>query len=161
MASQLVDQKVNTKTPASDLTSTLSGRLVSVGSIQNERYSLDAQPVSDHDNEDEYIVHSNKYSLCMCVLDGHDGSLTVKFVKKYMERQVFGKPLWNDISKSNKPEKTEAALANCIKEIDENFFKSVDPFIMERQELQSKIPKVINNIVTVQDLSTYMIWWHT
>ena len=129
-----------------DLTSTLSGRLVSIGSIQNERYSLDAQPVSDHDNEDEYIVHSNKYSLCMCVLDGHDGSRAVQFVRKCIDQQVCGKPLWDDITKSNKPEKIEAALANYIEKTEEIFFKSIDPFIKERQKLQSKIPKVLNCI---------------
>ena len=126
-----------------DLTSTLHKRLVSVGSVQNERYSLDAQPFSDHDNEDEYVVHSNKHSLCMCVLDGHDGSLAVKFVRKLIDQQVCGKSLWDDVTKLQKPEKIEAALANYIKETDENFFKSIDPFIKKRQELQSKIPKVI------------------
>ena len=143
MASQSVDQKANTKTAAGDLTSTLHKRLVSVGSVQNERYSLDAQPVSDHDNEDEYVVHSNKHSLCMCVFDGHDGSLAVKFVKKLIDKQVCGKPLWDDVTKFEKPEKIEAALADYIEKTDKNFFKSIDPFIKERQKLQTKIPTVI------------------
>ena len=118
---------------------------VSVGSVENERYSLDARPCSDHHNEDELIVHANKYSLCMCVFDGHDGSHTVKFMKKYMEQHVFSKPMWNDITKSSKPEKIKAALANIIKEADTNFFKSIEPCIRERQEVQSKIPKVTSN----------------
>ena len=118
-------------------------RHVSESNVQNERYSLGTQPCSDHDNEDEYMVYSNKHSLCMCVFDGHDGSHTVKFMKKYMNEQVFSKPMWNDITKSNKPEKIKAALANIIKEADANFFKSIEPFIREKQEIQSKIPKVI------------------
>ena len=125
----------------------MSKRLVSIGSVQNERYSLDAQPVSDHDNEDEYVVHSNKHSLCMCVFDGHDGSLAVKFVKKLIDKQVCGKPLWDDVTKFEKPEKIEAALADYIEKTDKNFFKSIDPFIKERRKLQSKIPKVLCCII--------------
>ena len=117
-------------------------RNVSDGSVVNERYSLGTQPLSDHDNEDEFIVHSNEYSLCMCVFDGHDGSHAVKYMRKYMNKQVFSKPMWNDITKSSKPEKIEAALANYIQKADDNFFKSIEPFITERQKLQSKIPKV-------------------
>ena len=117
-------------------------RYISFSSIQNERYSLSSQPSSDHDNEDVFMFHSNKYSLCMCVLDGHDGSHAVKFVKKYMNQHVFGKPAWDDVIKSNKPEKIKAALANCIQESDVMFFKSIEPLIFERQELQSQIPKV-------------------
>ena len=127
-------------------------RNVSVGSVENERYSLDTQPCSDHVNEDEYIVYSNKYSLCMCVLDGHDGSHTVKFVKKYMEGQVFGKPMWNDVTKSNKSKKIEAALASYIQEADDKFFSSIEPFIRERQEVQSKIPKVPSLISNSENL---------
>ena len=78
----------------------------------------------------------------MCVLDGHDGSHAVKFVKKYMNQHVFGKPAWDDVIKSNKPEKIKAALANCIQESDVMFFNSIEPLIFERQRLQSEIPKV-------------------
>ena len=117
-------------------------RYISFGSIPNERYSLGSQPSSDHDNEDELIVYSNKSSLCMCVFDGHDGSHAVKFMKKYMNQHVFGKPAWDDVIKSNKPKKIEAALANFIEESDKNFFKSIYPFTLERQKLQLEIPKV-------------------
>ena len=123
-------------------------RDVSESSIKNERYSLGTQPCSDHDNEDEYIVHSNKYSLCMCVFDGHDGSRTVKFMKRYMDEHVFSKPMWTDITKSSKPEKIEAALASYIQEADKNFFKSIEPFIRERQKVQSKIPKVTSLLIS-------------
>ena len=92
-------------------------------------------------------MYSNRYSLCLCVFDGHDGSLAVKFVKRYVNKHVFGKPAWNDITKSNKPEKIEAALANYIQKSDEMFFKTIEPFITERQKLQSKIPKVANCIL--------------
>ena len=36
---------------------------VSYGSVENERYSLGSQPSSDHNNEDDLIVHSNMHSL--------------------------------------------------------------------------------------------------
>ena len=117
-------------------------RYISFSSIQNERYSLGSQPSSDHDNEDELIVYSNKSSLCMCVFDGHDGLRAVRFVKKYMNQHVFGKPAWDDVIKSNKPEKIKVALVNCIQESDVLSFKSIDPLIFERQRLQSEIPKV-------------------
>ena len=137
------DQKRKSKTVA-DLSERCppDRRDVSESSMQNERYSLGTQPCSDHDNEDEYIVYSNKHSLCMCVFDGHDGSRTVKFMKKYMNDHVFSKPMWSDISKSSKPEKIEAALENYIQEADHKFFQSIEPFIRERQEIQSKMPKV-------------------
>lgn len=117
-------------------------RNVSVGSVQNERYSLGAQPTNDHDNEDEFIVHANKYSLCMCVFDGHDGPNTVKFLKKYMEKQIFGKQQWDTKTEFGKSEEIETALATYIQMADETFFKSIDPFTTERQKLQSEIPKV-------------------
>ena len=128
--------------PPSALASVADEKNISLSSIKNERYSLGNQPSSDHDNEDELMVHSNKYSLCLCVFDGHDGSRAVQFVKRYMDEQVFGKPAWDDITKSNKPEKIEAALANYVQKCDENFFKCIHPFTNERQRLQSKIPKV-------------------
>ena len=118
---------------------------VSVGSVQNEQYSLGTQPCSDHGNEDMFIVHSNKYSLCMCVFDGHDGLHAVKFVKKYMEKYVLGKPVWDDMTKSNKPEEIKAALGNYIQKADDYFFKSIEPFTAERQKLRSEIPKVLFN----------------
>ena len=117
-------------------------RNASFGSVPNERYCLGSKPSSDHDNEDEYMFHSNEYSLCLCVFDGHDGSHAVKFVKKYMNEHVFHKPAWNDITRSNRPEKIEAALTNYIQTSDDVYFKSIDPFTTERQKLQSKIPKV-------------------
>ena len=78
----------------------------------------------------------------MCVFDGHDGSQTVKFVKRYMEQQVFGKPKWDSITKSGTSKEMEDALVNYIQEIDDYFFKSIEPFIRERHRLQSEIPKV-------------------
>ena len=104
---------------------------VSAGSVQNEQYFLGTDSYSDHVNEDEFIVHSNKYSLCMCVLDGHDGSHAVKFVKKYIEKQVFGKPMWDDITKSNKPEEIEATLGSYIQKADDIFFKSMNPLLLK------------------------------
>ena len=116
---------------------------ISAGTVRNEIYSLDTQFSSDHDNEDERIVHSNKYSLCMCVFDGHDGLQAVQFAKKYIEQQVLSKQEWDIITSSDKREKIEAALANHIQETDDNFFKSIDNLICEKQRLQSEISKVI------------------
>ena len=113
----------------------------------DNKYSLGSQPSSDHDNDDEIMMHSSGYSLCMRVLDGHDGSHAVKFVKKYMNQHVFGKPAWDDVIKSNKPEEIKAALANCIQGSDVismffNSIKPLKPFTSERQQIQSEIPKV-------------------
>ena len=120
-------------------------RNVSAGSVHNEIYSLDTRFSSDHNNEDEHIVHSNKYSLCMCVFDGHDGLQAVQFVKGYMEQQVLCKQEWDTMTYSGKPDKIEDALAKYIQEIDDNFFKSIDNFICEKQGLQSdsEISKVV------------------
>ena len=115
---------------------------ISYGSVQNERYSLGSQPSSDHNNEDDLIVHPNMHGLWMSVCDGHDGLRTVQFVKKYLEQHVLGRPTWDDVTKSDNPEKIKVALTNYIRKTDENFFKSIDPFIEERRQLQSKIPKV-------------------
>ena len=128
--------------PPSTSASASNKRNVSVGSVQNEQYSLGTEPFHDHENEDEFIVHSNQCSWCLCVFDSHDGSQAVKSLKKYMEKQVFGKPLWDDITKSNKPEKIKAPLADCIQKTDKFFFKCIHPFTTERQRLQAKIPKV-------------------
>ena len=134
-------------------------RNISVGSIQNERYSLGSPPSSDHDNEDELMFHSNKYSLCMCVFDGHDGTYTVKFLKRYMNQQVFGKTQWDDITKSSKPEKIEAALTNYIQKSDWLFFVSIRVFANERRMLQSRIPKV--NALSILYYQELILYYHS
>ena len=128
--------------PPSASVTVSDNRNFSCGSVENERYSLGSQPSSDHNNEDDLIVHSNMHSLWMSVFDGHDGLITVQFVKKFLERQVLGKSTWDDVTKSDNPEKIKAALTNYIRHTDENFFKSIYPFIAERRQLQLKIPKV-------------------
>jgi len=153
MASGVQQKKNKTKTvadsseehskPRRGVSAAPDKRNVNVGSIQNERYSLSTHPTNDHENEDDFIVHTNKYSLCMCVFDGHDGLNTVKFVKKFMEKHVFGKQNWNDITKSDKPEEIESALTKYIHTADTVFFQSIEPFTNERQMLQSNIPKVV------------------
>ena len=118
-------------------------RNCSVYSVQNERYKLDAPSHKDHDNEDEFLVHANSYSLCLCVFDGHDGSQAVKFVQRYMKANIFDTKSWVKLSEFNQHEEMESALAEFIKVTDKDFFKSIRNFISEKLYLQSDIPKVI------------------
>ena len=53
------------------------------------------------------------------------------------------------VTKSNKPEETEGALANYIQETDDNFFKSVEPFTLERQKLQSKVIQLYTQLCRI------------
>jgi len=115
---------------------------IDLGSVPNERYALDAPSTKDHDNEDDVLVYSNNFSLCLCVFDGHDGILPTKFVKKYLNGWVFGKDSWLRISNSDNPSHIENALVQCFSDTEENFFKSIDPFIFEKRKLQSRIPDV-------------------
>ena len=114
----------------------------SVFSIPNERYALDASSSRDHENEDEFLIHHNNHSLCMCVFDGHDGLRGVKFVKKYMTLRVFETKSWISLSKLDRREEMEGALAEFIKVTDADFFRNIKHFIDEKLYLQSQIPKV-------------------
>jgi len=120
----------------------MSEKNVDLGSVPNERYALDGPSTKDHDNEDEVLVYSNNFSLCLCVFDGHDGEVATKFVKKYLHGWVFGKDSWLRISNSDNPSQIENALVQSFSDTEENFFKSIDPFIFEKRQLQSKIPNV-------------------
>jgi len=108
---------------------------VSFGSIPNERYVLGAPSSHDHDNEDEYLVDesSDSSSVYLCVLDGHDGRNAVEFVKKYLQSNIYA------IVQSDNPEND---MKKCIKDVDAEFFKSIDQFIDEKSNLQDQIPKV-------------------
>ena len=121
---------------------TLDKRNCSVYSLQNERYKLDAPSFKDHENEDEFLIHANNRSLCMCVFDGHDGSRAVKFVQKYMKGNIFDTKSWMMLSEINNHEEIESALAEFIKVTDKDFFKNVKNFIDEKVYLQSQIPRV-------------------
>ena len=76
------------------------------------------------------------------MFDGHDGELATKFVKKHLHGWVFGKESWLNASKSDNPTEIETTLVNIFNDIEENFFKSIDPLIFEKQALQSRIPLV-------------------
>lgn len=117
---------------------------IDFASFPNERYALDAPSSKDHDNEDDILECSNNFSACLCVFDGHDGILPTKFVKKYLNGWVFGKDSWHHlIASSDNPRQIENALIQCFSDTEENFFKSIDPFIFEKRQLQSRIPEVI------------------
>lgn len=126
----------------------LDKRNCSVFSLQNERYKLDAPSYKDHDNEDDFLIHSNNNSLCLCVFDGHDGSKAVKFVQKYMKANIFGTKSWVTLSEFNRHEEIESALAEFIKVTDKDFFKNIRGFIDEKLYLQSQIPKVCNWLIS-------------
>ena len=115
----------------------------SVSSLHNERYALDAPSTKDHENEDEFLIHANYRSLCLCCFDGHDGPRAVKFVKRYMKANIFDTKSWIDISEKDNHEEIECALAEFIKVTDADFFKNIKQFIEEKVYLQSQIPKVI------------------
>ena len=120
----------------------LDKRNCSVYSLHNERYKLDAPSFKDHENEDEFLIHANDKSLCMCVFDGHDGSRAVKFVQKYMKVNIFDTKSWVKLSEVNSHEEIESALAEFIKVTDKDFFKSIKHFIDEKVFLQAQIPRV-------------------
>ena len=121
---------------------TLDKRNCSVYSLHNERYKLDAQSFKDHENEDEFLIHANNKSLCMCVFDGHDGSRAVKFVQKYMKANIFDTKSWMILLEVNNREEIESALAEFIKVTDKDFFKYIKNFIDEKVFLQAQIPRV-------------------
>ena len=118
-------------------------RNCSVCTVANERYQLDAKSLKDHENEDDFMIYVNNYSLVMCVFDGHDGARAVKFAMKYMKGNIFDTKSWMKLSENNMPEEIETVLPEFIKITDADFFKSIQHFIDEKLYLQSQIPKVI------------------
>lgn len=96
----------------------------------------------------------------MCVFDCHDGAQVVKFVKKYMEQQVFDKPKWDRVTESGTSKEMEDALVNYIQEIDNTFFKSIEPFIFERQtSIRDTKSKLLN--CTMHIYLAVCINWHS
>jgi len=108
--------------------------LISFGSVPNERYAPNAPSSSDHDNEDECLVHSDSSSVYLCVLDGHDGLNAVDFVKKYLEKYHFDISCYQSCQES---------ITKCIEFADTKYFKSIQHFIDEKTTIQNQIPKVI------------------
>jgi len=101
--------------------------------VKNERYAPNAPSSSDHDNEDEYLVHSDSSSVYLCVLDGHDGRNAVEFVKKYLQVNI------PTILQSDSP---EHAMQTCVGNAENEYFKNLDHVFAEKLEIQMKIPKV-------------------
>jgi len=129
--------------------STFSGEVLpnkkntSVYSVANERYVLDKPSIRDHENEDEFLVHSNNFSVCLSVMDGHDGLNAVKYVREYLWKKVFSTNSWLKVSQVDNPDQIKIALIEFIKVIDADFFRSISAFIHEKVQLQLQIPKVI------------------
>jgi len=108
---------------------------ISVASVPNEQYAPNAPSSSDHDNEDEYLVHSDSFSVYLCVLDGHDGQNAVEFVKKYLQDNYIAISHYQSC---------EVAITECIKNADAEYFRGIHHHIDELTEKQKKIPKVSN-----------------
>lgn len=121
-------------------------RNVSVGTVANERYALGAAPTKEHENEDDFFVHTNPFSMrlcvCLCVCDGHDGRNAVKYTTRYLKARVFNTRSWRKMSQRDEPKVIEQALAELIKVTDAEFFKSINHFIAEKRRIQSQIPPV-------------------
>jgi len=126
----------------------------SVYSVVNERYVLDKVSIRDHENEDEFLVHSNDFSVCLCVMDGHDGQNAVKYVREYLWKKVFSTRSWLKVSQVDNPDHIKTALVEFIKVIDADFFRSISTFINEKVHLQSQIPKVIICMVCIEIRTT-------
>jgi len=109
--------------------------MISFGSVPNERYAPNAPSRHDHDNEDEYLIHSDSSSVYLCVLDGHDGRNAVEFVKKYLEDNFIGHFAVLH---------SEETMSTLITNADSAFFASIDNFTEEKKTIQLQIPKVIS-----------------
>ena len=107
--------------------------LINYGSVPNERYALHAPSSRDHDNEDDFLVHNDSFSVYLCVLDGHDGRNAVEFVKKYLQSNHLV------VSQSDS---CKDIIEKCIKDADAEFFKSIEQFLAEKSSIQDRIPKV-------------------
>jgi len=128
----------------------------SVCSVENERYVLDKASIRDHENEDEFLVHSNDFSVCLCVMDGHDGQNAVKYVREYLWKKVFSTRSWLKVSQEDNADQIKTALVEFVKVIDADFFRSIGAFIHEKVRLQSQIPKVIICMVCIEITTTLL-----
>ena len=117
-------------------------RNISVATLHNERYVLDAASIKEHENEDDFLIHPNPYNLCLCVFDGHDGQNAVRFTSKYLKTRVFDTRSWVEISKTDQQNVMESALVEFIRVTDADFFKDINHYIAEKRRIQLQIPPV-------------------
>ena len=113
----------------------------SQASLENERYSLERGGSSDHPNEDRYFATKGPGYKIFAVFDGHEGPRAAGFASNYM-MQLFDTPSWSHIVRQDNPAIICEALHEFFRTTENDYFKSIQPFIDEKERLQKKIPSV-------------------
>lgn len=129
------------KAPPFNAPPSSAGPYYSYHSIVNGRYyiteSRELQSQPDHYNEDR-VFFINDDSSAMAVFDGHDGVKASAFVEQYLYSKLINPDVVEGLRYDPK-----ATLVALIHEVEQEFFKKINNYILEREEIQSTLPKVI------------------
>ena len=113
----------------------------SKATLENERYSIDGISRPDHDNEDRDFHREESDFTVLGVFDGHDGSRASGFTSSYM-MGLFDMPSWRSIVENADPAMMDQVLTEFFRDTENEFFKSIQRFVDEKESLQRVIPQV-------------------
>ena len=79
------------------------------------------------ENEDAHFDCVFNSTSILMVLDGHDGSRALEYVKEQIPEKIL-----RMVEETISPEEIRSKLATIFKEVEEGFFKSMDELLTER-----------------------------
>ena len=118
-----------------------SSKCFSQATLENQRYSLEGMPTSDHPNEDRHFSLDCPGYKAFGVFDGHDGPRAAGFASNYI-LQLFDTVSWMKLVKSNDSNIVCEALKEFFVVTDKDFFKGMERYINEKESIQRRIPQV-------------------
>ena len=135
-------QATPTKNPPPITYQSIERPYYSFESVINCRYSItetseiSAQP--DHYNEDRVFFANTNGVLVMAVFDGHDGNKASGLVEQYLYSKFINPDVIEGLCIDAK-----ATLYALITEVEHVFFEKINDYILEKNDIQSTLPKVI------------------
>ena len=141
-----VDLAPHTQTPAVKAQQTLQTQKSahSVATLENARYQAHGIPRSEHPNEDRHLELEGENFKVFAVFDGHDGPRAAGFAANYFY-EYFNTESWKSLITQRTQVQREMipdALKEFFRAAEKEFFNSIRPAIVEKQQLQRTIPSV-------------------
>ncbi len=112
----------------------------SAASLENARYHVGGPPRADHSNEDRDFALEGDGFQVFAVFDGHDGPRAAGFASNYF-MEHFQSSSWQRVVPRDS-RAVQTALQEFFRSTEADFFRSIQPFIDEKNTLQAVIPPV-------------------